>query len=380
VSEPNRYLTFTKERALLWLNKNPPSLSDRTSALVRPIAVARSDADAQILCSQPANTLSNLKQDALTGLARKIRLDRYTAATPVGQQGIAEVIETGPDVEGLPIGQLVVLTSKLSCGGCSRCSAGMSANCELYAADDSYGSLDKPSSHGGLVTDMLNIPHANRSVVALPAALDPVMMSSAGGDLGEAWCSVVPHISRRSSARVLVLGGAARSMSLYAVALIASLRSQRKSSSNVSQLDYIDQSDERSGLAELLGATSLAKISRAMHRQYDFIVSGCVDSGIVRELVELLAVGGSLVQLQPTLLSNTMEAQRVPLTKLYENNVSLITAKPNLLSQARALLEHVEKTQLDVSCINTHTADFAEADQHFCKNTTKVVVHRPKAY
>jgi len=123
VSEPNRQLLFTKERSLQWGECPLPSLSDRTSVLLRPMAVARSDADAQVLCTAPEKTLSSLKTDALTGLARKIRLDRYTAARPVGQQGIAEIVEAGPDVTGLRKGQLVVLQSRLACGACARCVA-----------------------------------------------------------------------------------------------------------------------------------------------------------------------------------------------------------------------------------------------------------------
>jgi len=155
-----------------------------------------------------------------------------------------------------------------------------------------------------------------------------------------------------------VLGGAARSMSLYTVALISSFAGSG-SQSAVAELDYFD---------------------RNASNHYDVIVSGSVESGSVRKLIDLSARGGTLIQLQPELQPNTMSSEKVPLTRLYEKNVSLIASKPSLLSHMRTLLSHLEKTQLDLSCINTHKADFAEADQHFLKDTTKVVVHRPRLF
>ena len=363
-------LVLTRERDLRWREIASPTISDRDSALLRPIVVARTDREACVLCptDRPAVNLKNLKQGAYTGLARRIGLNRFSAAQAVGQQCIAEVIDTGPGVVGLARGKRVVVTTKLSCGSCADCLSGQTAQCQVFADNDTFGSLEKPSQRGGLVCDLLRVPNAGKSVVPFPDTLDPIKMASAGSDLADAWCSVLPHLKKRKAARVLVLGGAARSTALYSAALAVT--------QDIVALDYIDHSAERVSLAAQLGANAVELPVTKVRGNYDVIVSGNTEAGVVRRMLGHLSPGGCFVQLQPQLL----EAEKIPLNLLYANNLSLVTAKPHVLANLRTMLEFFVSNPLDLGVVNTHVGEFELAHQHFAKNTSKVVVHRPQLH
>lgn len=366
MSDKNKQLVFTKERELHWREITTPTISDRDSALVRPIAVARSDLDAGVLCppDNPSISIKNLKQDALSGLAKRLHLDRYSSAAAVGQQCIAEVVETGPDVSGLPRGKRVVVTRKLSCGTCQYCLSGATAQCQTFTGEDLFGLLEKPNARGGLICDLVRVPNAAKSLVPLPDSLNPLNLSSAGADLGDAWCSVIPQLQERKATRLLVLGGAARSTALYAVALAAK--------HNVATLDYLDQSAERVALALKLGANA-KDIPLQRHRgSYDVIVSGNTEPGVLRRMLGHLVPGGVYIQLQP----QTLSAEKIPLSTLYANNLSLVATKSHVLANLRAMLEFLAVNAVDLESINTHLGEFELAHEHFAKNTSKVVVHR----
>ena len=370
MSDTIKQLVFTIERELSWREIKSPAISDRTSAIIRPIAVARSDLDASILCKKQGSpqTFQSLKQDALAGLAKRIHLDRYASASVVGQQCVAEVIETGPDVTGLPRGKRVVVTAKLSCGSCLRCQAGMTAFCETYSRDDVYGTLDKASPRGGLLSDLVLVVNAGKMLVPLPDSLDMLELASAGSDLGAAWCSVMPHLQGQKAMRVLILGGTARSTALYAVALATSM--------NMERVDYVDDSAERAGIAAQLGANVFVKNARRHQGKYDLIVCGNVESGVTRTMLALLDISGTYIQLMPM----SLKAEKIPFNVLYRNNLTLALRQPHILANLRSMLEYLSSKQLDLSPINTHLADFDAGVEHYAKNTTKVVLHRPPLF
>lgn len=74
-----------------------------------------------------------------------------------------------------------------------------------------YGFGASCGPYGGMVSDLLRVPFADHMLVPLPAGLDPLRVAAASDNLADAWRAVVPHLSERPGARVLVVGGGAQS-------------------------------------------------------------------------------------------------------------------------------------------------------------------------
>src|SRR6478609_3094290 len=84
---------------------------------------------------------------------------------------------------------------------------------------------------------------SHRLSLALAAA-------SASDNLCDAYRTVAPHLERTPGAPVLIVGGSAKSIGLYAVGIAKAL--------GASHIDYLDTSRTRLTLAERLGANPIA--------------------------------------------------------------------------------------------------------------------------
>jgi alcohol dehydrogenase len=213
-----------------WEEADPPALSGPDTAIVRPVAVATCDLDVGVLRG------------------------RYPLAGPFpfGHEGVAEVVDIGDAVTTVMPGDLVVVPFQISCGECSTCRKGRTGNCESHPRMSTYGlgtmgGLD----WGGLLADLVLVPHADAMLVTVPAGIDPVAVASASDNMPDAWRSVGPQLAANPGAEVLVVGGDAgpNSIGLYAVGIASSL--------GACAVTYIDDSPDRAVIAEALGATPI---------------------------------------------------------------------------------------------------------------------------
>jgi len=101
---------------------------------------------------------------------------------------------------------------------------------------------------GGLLADLVCVPHADAMLVRLPADVNPIAVASASDNIPDAWRTVGPQLAAESAAEVLVVGGDAgpHSIGLYAVGLAVALGAARVS--------YLDQDPDRLSIAAALGA------------------------------------------------------------------------------------------------------------------------------
>lgn len=97
-----------------------------------------------------------------------------------------------------------------------------------------------------MVSDLIRVPHAGHMLVRLPDGLDPLRVAAASDNLSDAWRAVVPQLRARPGASVLVVGGAAQSIGLYAAGLAVAHGARA--------VDYLDRSRTRVHIAESLGA------------------------------------------------------------------------------------------------------------------------------
>lgn len=190
-----RQLTCTAPGLLEWRDVASPELGGGTAALIRPVAVARCEIDPILVAAGPTSP---------DGFA-------------VGHEAVAEVVQTGPDTSTVTVGQLVFCSFQISCGRCVPCRGGRTANCAEYPVLSDYGM--QPLSgveYGGMVSDLVRVPHADAMLTPLPAGADPIRLASVADNVSDGYRAVAPHLAERPGADVLVVCHGSPSIAIYA--------------------------------------------------------------------------------------------------------------------------------------------------------------------
>ena len=79
-----------------------------------------------------------------------------------------------------------------------------------------------------MVADALRVPFADHMLVPVPAGVPPLRVAAASDNLADAWRSVVTPLRERPGGSVLVLGGGAKSIGLYAAGPGGGARRRRR--------------------------------------------------------------------------------------------------------------------------------------------------------
>src|SRR5690349_3668939 len=111
----NQALMLSPE-GLAWGEVPVPVISDPQEALVRPVAVTVCDIDLRMI----AGEVPVLSQ------------------TPLGHEGVAEVIEAGAE-SGVQRGDLVSVSWFIACGRCDRCAEDLRTSCRNVPRGSMYG-------------------------------------------------------------------------------------------------------------------------------------------------------------------------------------------------------------------------------------------------
>lgn len=298
-----RQLTFLKPGDLEWRDVPEPRVGGALEAVVRPLAVARCDLDLYIA----------------TGVIR------YPGPFAFGHEMIAEVVDAG-DGAGVTPGMRVVVPFQLSCGRCAACARGLTNSCEAFPFGAAYGL--KPTSgteFGGALSDRVLVPFADHMLVPFPDEIDPIAAASACDNIADGWRGVAPHLVARPGASVLVVGGLAQSVGIYAAGAAVALGAGR--------VVYLDDDGDRRARAALLGAEAQPLAldqGRAPDQQFDIVVEAAGAAEALAFAIQSCAPNGVLTIVSIHLGATTP----VPLTRAYYKGLTLHTgrvqSRPNL--------------------------------------------------
>lgn len=377
-----KQLTYLKKNTLRWRDVPDPERQSPHDAIVRPLAAARCDADKIFLF----NDITRLMQ---LGVAVHY-LDPTTidlwgkrpfqGPIPVGHECVAEVMTCGEEVTKFKHGDRVIVPWAISCGSCSHCLTGLTSKC-TEAGDtlvSAYGFGEALGPWGGMVSDLVRVPYADAMLVPLPAGIDPAAVASASDNIPDAWRTVAPLLKKLPGAPVLVVGGAAPSIGLYATAIAIALGSL--------QVDYVDHNPERLEIAQSLGANPISiptnkRRRRRWYRQqaprrngaHPISVDTTADPDGLRFAVRSLAPGGTCTSVGFYHRKGTS----LPLMQMYTNDSTLRTGISHPRADLPAVLKLIASREFRPEKITTVLADWDNAHEAYLERTTKVVVHRP---
>lgn len=338
-----RQLTFVAPGQFEWREVPAPTLGADTDAVVRPLAVARCDLDLYIA----------------------LGVVRYPGPFAFGHEMVAEIVEVGESVPGLRPGDRVVVPFQLSCGRCSTCKRALTNSCESYPFGAAYGlAPTSGKDFGGALSDRVLVPFADHMLLPLPRGVDPATAASASDNVADGWRAVGPYLRDRPGASVLVLGGLAQSVGLYAAGCAVALGAGR--------VLYLDDDEDRRRRASLLGAQAEALglgQGRAPDELFDVVVEAAGDEAALGFGVRSTAPNGVLTSVAIHLGATTA----VPLTRAYYKGFTLHTGRVHSRTVLPHVLDCLERRTLDPAPVTHRLVSFEDAIEALADPGPKVV-------
>ena len=366
-----RELQLIRSGHLEWRDKPAPRLEGPRDAIVRPFVAARCDGDTLPVHRRVSRAMQlGLRLGAIDPVVASICGPvPFRGPFAIGHECVGQVVGKGEGVTNLSIGQLVVVPWAVSCGSCPECERGVTAKCSRTRAGElaAFGFGPASGPWGGMVADEIRVPYADHMLVPVPPGVDPLRIAAASDNLADAWRAVVPPLRERPGGSVLVMGGGAQSIGLYAAALAAH--------HTADVVHYLDDDAQRLAIAESLGAEAHQLTSRRrgpVPGHYDVAVEASSRADGVRAAVRALNPGGVCTAVGYYLSPNT----RVPLMRMYATDATLRLGVSSVRPVLPELLDFVAVTDFPAERVTTLVADWEDAPTAYTARTTKLVLHR----
>ena len=329
---------------LAWEEVETPQLMEPRDALVRPIAVARCDLD-------PA-----------------IALGLYPMPAPfvMGHEMVGEVVALGDAISNIRLGDKVIVPFQLSCMTCAPCLRGHTNACVNVPSGTAFGL----GPHGGIdlggaLAELVRVPWADVMLIPLPEGMSPVVAAGIPDNVSDGYRCVAAPLAERPGAPVLVVGGLAPSVGLYAVMAALALGSER--------VVYVDDDAARLELAAAAGAEVIdAKDqwdSLKLAERFPIVVDANVlDPGrnFALRSVEPCGVCTSVS-------GGASSRSNLPLQSMYLKGVRYEIGRVHACATARPVLDLVSSGALDPARIINKVVPFSEAVEGMILPVTKVV-------
>lgn len=370
-------LMYVGKRRLVWHESREPELLADDDALVRPFIATRCDGDGMYLLHDYNRALRwGAKLGIVASAFATPDTNPFSPPFAYGHEGVAEILRCGPGVKNFRTGDVVIVPWAISCGRCMSCAEGRTSTCSASRrCPSTFGFGAAFGRNGGMLSDCLRVPAADSMLVRVPAGIDPLKLASASDNITDGYRAVAEPLRRRPGSPVLVVGGAAASIGLYAAGIAVALGG--------SPVDYIDTSPGRLRIAEKLGANPVQLTPGArwfrngepVHRGgYAISVDARSSTASLHYAIRALSPGGICSAVGFYVRSGTP----LPLWEMYMKGVTLEIGLSHARASLPGMLELVSAGRFDPGLVTSHIADWQDAPRLFTEPGTKPVVHRAR--
>lgn len=337
-----RQLTCVGPGKIEWQDVPEPRLGGDLEALVRPLTVARCDIDRLLI----DGTVPQRGPFAL------------------GHEAVVEIVEIGDRVRGLAPGQRAVVSFQLSCGECPACKAGHTANCDRYPALSDYGMQPlSGTEYGGMLSDLVRVPHASAMLQPVSARADALALASVSDNVLDGYRAVAPHLRERPASDVLIVHHGASSIALYAAQAALALGATR--------VDFASDDAETLALAERLGAHPMQTDLGRRPRRYPIVV----DYGVRPEGLDF-----ALRCTEPEGVCQSVSLYlapiSLPLVRMYTHGVRFCIGRCNAAALLPEVVPLIESGRLRPGDVTTKIVLWDDAADAFAEPAIKLVVRR----
>ncbi|MFM8861246.1 MAG: alcohol dehydrogenase catalytic domain-containing protein [Acidimicrobiia bacterium] len=339
-----RALLFRGPMDLVWEEVPTPEIIYARAALVLPFAVERCDLD-------PA-----------------IAVGLYPMPAPfvMGHEMVGEIVAVGDSAGRWRPGDRVIVPFQLSCMSCAACARGHSNACENVPSGTAFGlgphgNIDL----GGALAELVRVPWAEVMLLALPDGIDPIAAAGIPDNVSDGYRCVAGPLADRPGAPVLVVGGLAPSVGLYAVMSAVALGSER--------IVYVDDDAGRLETAAALGAEVVDAGGRwddlRLEQRFPIVVDvNVLDHGRNLALRSVEACG-----VCTSVSGGAGPTATLPMQTMYLKGVRYEIGRVHACSTAPAVLELVASGALDPARLVDRIIQFSAAADGMVEPATKVV-------
>jgi alcohol dehydrogenase len=338
-----KQLTCTGPGTVEWRDVPEPRLAGDGDALVRPLAVARCDIDLPLASG-----------------AFPIR-----EPFALGHECVAEIVALGDGLRGLEIGQRVVVAFQVSCGTCGSCMAGHTANCDEYPVLSDFGM--QPLSgieHGGMLSDVVRVPHAQAMLAPVSPKLDSVALGSVSDNVLDGYRAVAPHLEDLPGSEVLIVTHGLKSVPLYAALAAIALGAER--------VDFASNDDEVLQVAERVGARPIRTEFGKPERRYAIVVDAGVTPAGLQYAIRSTAPEG-ICQSVSFYAGGDMP---LPLGRLYTLGIRFSIGRAHSVALLPQVMPLIEQGRLRPQDVTTRVVDWDDAPHAFLEPAIKLIVRR----
>lgn len=337
-------LMFRGPMDLSWEEVETPTILDARDALVRPLAVARCDLD-------PA-----------------IAIGLYPMKGPfvMGHEMVGEIVGLGAAVAGFNPGDKVIVPFQLSCTRCGPCKRGHTNACSEVASGTAFGL----GPHGGLdlggaLAECVRVPWADVMLIPLPGNIDPVAAAGIPDNVSDGYRCVAAPLRERPGSDVLVVGGLAPSVGLYAVMSAVALGAR--------SVVYVDDDADRLGLAASLGADVVDARGVWSDLRLDRKFPVVVDANVLDAGRNLAFRSVEPCGTVTSVSGGATAMSTVPLQAMYLKGVRYEIGRVHAVATARSVLDLVANGTLDPARLVSEVIPFSDAISGMTASGTKVV-------
>lgn len=336
-------LQFLEARQFAWIDATPPRITTDGAALVRPMAVARCDLDLHIA----------------------------TGASPMegpfafGHEIAGIVTEVGDDVRTVAPGDRVLVPFQISCGSCASCRRGRTNLCTSVPLCAAYG-LGRfgGTDFGGGLSDLVHVPFADAMLLRVPEELDLARAAGLADNVSDGYRTVEGPLEDEPGAPVLVVGGLAQSVGLYAAMAAIALGSEK--------VVYTDRDPARLEIAASLGTEARLVDYREQDRAselFPITVDASATEHGLRYALASTAPGGRCTGVSGA--RATLE-----LRPSYLRGVTYEVSRVHARATVPSVLEHVCRGRLRPETVPTREVPFSAAIEEMTAADPKIVFVR----
>lgn len=365
-----RQLEFVRPGKLEWRAAPMPRLSGDREALVRPLTVARCDLDRAIIRGEApfrGRLLHCLRNHLPESIGQRLLFKNapFKGPYPLGHEFLGVVTDIGDHVRTVRPGQLVACSFQICCGQCDNCLAGLTANCTGVPTGSMYGFGSLGGPWGGALSECVRVPFADAMLLPVPAGIDMVGAASLADNIADGWRTVGPWLQCRPGGTVLVVGGGALSVGLYAAAAAAALGSSR--------VTYMDTELERRRTALSLGVHEvMSHVPDEMRPEYDITVEASASPKGLAAALTATRPGGVCTSVGIYFTKNTP----MPLRSMYRTGITFVHGRVHSRQAMDEVVPLLSSGRLPARKVVGVVGDWNDAHEALLDPCAKVVIAR----
>ncbi len=339
--------TFLGPHKFEWHEVPSPRIENGGQAIVRPLAVTRCDLDLYI-----ANGVIKMKDKPFA----------------FGHEIAGEVIDLGDEVKGVRPGDRVVVPFQISCGSCENCRRGLTNACTSVPAYSAYGLAQSSGREwGGGLSDYIMVPFADAMLVKIPDNVSLPVAAAISDNASDGYRTVAKPLKEHPGADVLVVGGLAQSVGLFAVQAARALGAKR--------VVYLDFDADRLSQAKALGAEAvMTRYGANMPVDEQFLVTvdaSNLPDGLIHALKSTAPCGTCTGVSAGVQMMNGL-----PLFEMYMKGITYNISRVHARAEIEAVLDCASCGQISHQDVITTNVPFSMAAEVIADPDSKMVFVR----